>query len=102
MIGRRKKLEELESKLVKCSEEAIGAKVKAGFLEDIVKSIYIHIHRLEERVDSLSFRDSDLASEIKYLERKLNEVVERLERLEERVSRLESARKEGCGEWKRS
>jgi chromosome segregation ATPase len=78
----KSRLEGLEGRLLKCSEEAIGAKVKAEFLEDLLKNLYIHIHRLEERMDSLSYRAGDLASEIRYLERRLNEVVERLEKLE--------------------
>jgi chromosome segregation ATPase len=92
---RDKKLEELKSELLKYREEVLVAKAKLESIQDSVKSIYIHVYRLEERADGLDHRANDLASDIRYLERRLNEIAERLEKLEERISRLEDGGEKG-------
>ena len=82
---RNKKLEELKDQLLKCQEEAIRAQVKVEGVEGSIKSIYLHISWLEEKINSLDYKLSEAIASINRLRDRLEELEERLEKQEHRV-----------------
>ena len=88
---KNKKLKELEDWLLKVSEEATAAKLKAEATHDSIKDIYTNIFRIVEHINIINSRMIDLEYDVKGLKRDLDELGEKLKELESRINELDAS-----------
>jgi archaellum component FlaC len=82
-LFKNKKLKELEDRLLKVSEEATVARLKAEAVHDSIKDIYTNIFMIKERMNIIDSRIIDLEYDVKGLKRNLSELDEKLKELEQ-------------------